>query len=81
MTEISLLTVQGLEIQAGSLKGEKAKALRDTVAEVLSKAEADHAGSEIIDRLDCLLVTLTEASREVCTNTRCPHYSKKCKMR
>ena len=32
MTEISLLTVHELEIQAGSLKGEKAKALKDTVA-------------------------------------------------
>ena len=81
MTEISQETVHELEIQAGSLKGEKAKALRDTVAEALSKAEADHASSEIIDRLDGLLVTLTEASRKVCTNTKCPHYSKKCKMR
>lgn len=81
MTEISLLTVHELEIQAGSLKGEKAKALKDTVAEALSKAESDQASSDLIDRLDSLLMTLTEASREVCTNTKCPHYSKKCKMR
>ena len=81
MTEISLLTVHELEIQAGSLKGEKAKALIDTVAEALSKAERNHASSELVDRLDRLLMTLTDASREVCTNTKCPHYSKKCKMR
>ena len=81
MTEISLQTVHELEIQAGSLRGEKAKTLKDIVAQALSKAEADHASSELIDRLDGLLVTLTEASREVCTNTKCPHYSKKCKMR
>ena len=81
MTEISLLKVHELEIQAGSLKGEKAKALKDTVAEALSKAESDQASSDLIDRLDSLLMTLTEASREVCTNTKCPHYSKKCKMR
>ena len=81
MIEMSLSTVYELEIQAGSLKGEKAKALKDTVAEALSKAESDQASSDLIDRLDSLLMTLTEASREVCTNTKCPHYSKKCKMR
>jgi len=63
MIEISLLTVHELEIQAGSLKGEKAKALKYTVAEALSKAESDQASSDLIDRLDSLLMTLTEASR------------------
>ena len=46
-----------------------------------ARAEAAHANSDLLDRLDMLLVNLTEASRDVCTNTRCPHYGKKCKMR
>jgi hypothetical protein len=40
------------------------------------------AGAEIVDRLDMMLMTLTEAATEnVCTNTKCPHYDKKCRMR
>jgi hypothetical protein len=46
-----------------------------------SLAEASDASPEIIDRLDMLLISLTEASRDVCRNTKCPHYSKNCSMR
>ena len=44
--------------------------------------ESSSIGAEIIDRLDLMLMTLTEAAKEnVCTNTKCPHYDKKCRMR
>lgn len=74
-------TVRELEAQAGSAKGEKARVLKGSVEAALAKAEGTRASREIINRLDDLLVVLTEASRDVCTNTKCPHYNKKCKMR
>ncbi len=68
-----------LESQA---RGGDIWALKKDVEAALSNAEAACADPEIIDRLYRLLISLTEASREnVCTNTKCPHYSKKCKMR
>ena len=52
------------------------------VAKALSEAEAASADASLIDRLDNMQMVLTEAAKEnVCTNTKCPHYSKKCKMR
>ncbi len=81
MQTISESLVHELEVQAIPLKGEKARVLRGTVEEALAKAEADGASPELVERLDRLLMMLTEASRDVCTNTRCPHYNKKCKMR
>jgi len=81
MEPVSVKEVRELEDRAAYLKGEKARALKEEVAKSLDRAEAAHAGAELIDRLDDLLLTLTEASRDVCTNTRCPHYNKKCKMR
>ncbi len=74
-------TLRELEAQAGSAKGDKARILKGAVERALAEAEATSARPEIIDRLDDLLVALTEASRDVCTNTKCPYYSKKCKMR
>lgn len=44
-------------------------------------SDADNASPELIDRLDDLLISLTDASRDVCKNIKCPHYNKKCKMR
>lgn len=81
MEPVSEKEVRELEDRAAYLKGEKAKALKEKVAETMAVAEAAHSGAELIDRLDVLLLSLTEASRDVCTNTRCPHYNKKCKMR
>jgi hypothetical protein len=81
MVSISKARLRELESQAGSAKGEKARALRVTVEAALAEAEATSVHPEIIDRLDDLLIVLTEASRDVCTNTKCPHYDKKCKMR
>ncbi len=74
-------TLREIEAKAGSAKGEKARILKASVEKALADAEATSALPEIIGRLDDLLVVLTEASRDVCTNTKCPHYSKKCKMR
>ncbi len=76
-----LQRTQELESQAGSLKGESARALKGVVEKALVEAEFHGASPKIIARLDDLLVILTEASRDVCTNTLCPHYNKKCKMR
>jgi hypothetical protein len=62
--------------------GEASKRLLAQVIDAMSLAESNLAPAEIIDRLDNLILILTEASREnVCTNTKCPHYNKKCKMR
>jgi hypothetical protein len=81
MEQISEKEVRELEGRAAYLKGEKARGLREEVASALASSEAAHASTELIDRLDALLLTVTESSRDVCTNTRCPHYGKKCKMR
>ncbi len=73
------------DLQAKALivsAGESSKALKYEVEEAITKAESNHAPPDIIDRLDLLLLKLTEASRDnVCTNIKCPHYNKKCRMR
>jgi hypothetical protein len=52
------------------------------VAKALSEAEAASSDASLIDRLDMMKMVLTEAAKEnVCTNAKCPHYNKKCKMR
>jgi endonuclease/exonuclease/phosphatase (EEP) superfamily protein YafD len=52
------------------------------VALALSEAEAASADASLIDRLDMMQMVLTEAAKEnVCTNVKCPHYNRKCKMR
>ena len=73
--------VRELEAEAGSAKGEKARVLREKVERTLAEAESVSARTEIIDRLDSLLMAVTEASRDVCTNDKCPYYNKKCRMR
>jgi hypothetical protein len=75
--------VAELESQALAIRtSEGAKTLKFKVQEAITGAESNYAPSCVINRLDFLMMTLTESSREnVCTNTRCPHYDKKCKMR
>ena len=52
------------------------------VAAALSQAEEASADIAVIDRLDMMQILLTETVKDnVCTNTKCPHYNKKCKMR
>jgi hypothetical protein len=74
-----------LEAEARFIQGERMRALqlKGRVEEALALAESDSgADLETIGRLDDLLIVLTEAAKEnVCTNTKCPHYSKKCRMR
>ncbi|WP_348305071.1 hypothetical protein [Methanothrix sp.] len=79
METITEREIRDLEDRASYIKGEKARVLKEEVE--VARAEAAGLGAELIDRLDILLLNLTEASRDVCTNTRCPHYGKKCKMR
>lgn len=81
MDPISEGKVREMEDRAAYLKGEKARALKEEVEKALDKAESSRSEPELIDRLDALLLSLTEASRDVCTNTKCPYYNKKCKMR
>jgi hypothetical protein len=74
------------ELEAGvaSLKGERAAArdLQQRVQQALQQAESAAPDGDVMNRLDLMLMVLTERSREnVCTNAKCPHYNKKCKMR
>jgi hypothetical protein len=76
--------LQELEAEAAALRKEsrRARDLRRRVEQSLQLAESASADAEIINRFDFLLMGLTEATKEnVCTNTKCPHYSKKCRMR
>ncbi len=72
-----------LESQARTVRtGEGARILKAKVEETMSIAENGYAPTDIMDRLDLLLMNLTEKSRDnICTNTKCPHYNKKCRMR
>ena len=59
-----------------------AQKMLQKVAKILSEAEAASSDASLIDRLDMMQMVLTQAAKEnVCTNAKCPHYSKKCKMR
>jgi len=76
--------VERLERESAFARYERmlARDLLPRVAQALQEAESASLGAEMIDRLDMMLITLTEAAKEnVCTNTKCPHYDKKCKMR
>lgn len=76
--------VEGLEREMRSLNQSRIGAddIRRRADEALSAAEAERAASDIIDRLDHILILSTEAARvDVCNNTNCPHYNKNCKMR
>jgi hypothetical protein len=56
--------------------------LKEQVEEAMREAERSMASSELISRLDSLMIYLAELAREnVCTNIKCPHYNKKCRMR
>ena len=75
--------VAELEAQALAIRtSESAKMLKSKVQEAMTLAESNSAPQGIIDRMDLLMLVLTESSREnVCTNIKCPHYDKKCRMR
>jgi len=70
------------DLESRAQKRDDFRVLKEDIQRVLDWAETNSANSELINRLDNLLVYLIEALREnVCTNTKCPHYNKKCKMR
>lgn len=76
--------VMQLEQEAATLRGERMRIidLKQRVVQALQEAESSSIDAEIIDHLDLMLMILTEAAKEnVCTNTKCPHYSKKCRMK
>jgi hypothetical protein len=76
--------LERLEYEIASSRGQRMRVqeLKQEVVEALSKAESGPVDAKVIDRLDMMLIVLTEATKEnVCTNTKCPHYDKKCKMR
>jgi hypothetical protein len=59
-----------------------AQKMLEKVAKALFEAEAASSDASLIDRLDMMQMVLTQAAKEnVCTNAKCPHYNKKCKMR
>ena len=59
----------------------QAQNMLEKVAAALYLMEEASADIAMIDRLDMMQILLTEAVKDnVCTNTKCPHYSKKCKM-
>jgi hypothetical protein len=75
-----------LEGEARSIQGERMRALelKGKVEKALTLAESADSSADLqtTSRLDHLLIVLTDATKEnICTNTKCPHYSKKCKMR
>ncbi len=77
-------SVFDLEQEAGSLHGDwmRAVALRDNIGEIVAGPEFCDLSPDLQERLDALLVELAAQTRDnVCTNEKCPHYNKNCKMR
>jgi len=77
---------QMAEIEAEYARSRKERSrismLLAKVAQALSLAESNCPDAAVIDRLDMMQMVLTEEAKEnVCTNTKCPHYHSKCKMR
>jgi len=76
--------VSDFEREFGSLHGDwmRSVELRDRIGEIVSDAEFSDLAPDLQERLDLLHVELVALTREnVCTNERCPHYEKSCKMR
>jgi hypothetical protein len=84
MEPVSEVDLEKLEAEFALSRKEKMLAhnMLEKVARALSEAEAASSDASLIDRLDMMQMVLTEAAKEnVCNNTKCPHYNKKCKMR
>jgi len=84
MGPVNEVDLAKLETEFAVSRKEKmlAHSMLQKVTKALSEAEAASADASLIDRLDMMQILLTEAAKEnVCTNTKCPHYNKKCKMR
>jgi endonuclease/exonuclease/phosphatase (EEP) superfamily protein YafD len=84
MVHVNDVDLAKLEAEFAVSRKEKMLAhnMLQKVAKALSLAEAASADASLIDRLDMMQMVLTQVSKEnVCTNAKCPHYNKKCKMR
>ena len=84
MVHVNEVDLAKLEAEFAVSRKEKMLAhnMLQKVVKALSMAEASSADASLIDRLDMMQMVLTQAAKEnVCTNTKCPHYNKKCKMR
>lgn len=76
--------VSDFERMFGTLHGDwmRSVELRDRIGEIVARSEFRDLASDLQERLDLLHVELVASTREnVCTNERCPHYKKSCKMR
>ncbi len=76
--------LKDLEGEFANIRKERMRASRllQKAKVALGLAEQASAGEDVINRLDMMLLVLTEATKEnICTNTKCPHYNKKCRMR
>ena len=76
--------VSDLEGEFSSLQGDwmRSVELRDRIGEIVTGSDFPDLALDLQGRLDLLHVELVALTREnVCTNERCPHYNKSCKMR
>lgn len=69
------------ELEAMARSSESSVTAHALLHRVEALAKRDDVPQELEDRLDMLLMELTESARDACTNTKCPHYGKRCKMR
>ena len=76
--------VSDLEGEFSSHSGDwmRSVELRDRIGEIVTGPEFSDLAPDLQERLDLLHLELVALTREnVCTNERCPHYKKSCKMR
>jgi hypothetical protein len=76
--------VSDLEREFSSLQGDwmRSVELRDRIGEIVAGPDFAGLAPDLQGRLDLLHLELVALTREnVCTNERCPHYKKSCKMR
>jgi hypothetical protein len=76
--------VSDFEREFSTLHGDRTRSveLRDRIGEFVARPEFPDLAPDLQGRLDLLHVELVALTREnVCTNERCPHYHRDCKMR
>ena len=75
--------VSDLEREFSSLHSDwmRSVELRDRIGEIVEGPDFPDLSPDLQGRLDLLHVELVALTREnVCTNERCPHYKKSCKI-
>ena len=76
--------VSDLERQFSSIHGDwmRSVELRDRIGEIVPGPEFSDLAPDLQERLDLLHLDLVALTREnVCTNEKCSHYKKSCKIR